>query len=431
MNYKTYSNYKHSNVDWMGEIPTNWNIQKLKFLSQNLDNKRIPISAGDRKEGTVPYYGATGIVDHVEDYIFNEDLLLVGEDGAPFFDKDKNVSFLISGKTWVNNHAHVLKIDQSLILDKLVMHSLNCTDYSLYIKGSTRDKLNQEQLKDIPIIVPPFEEQQYIVDYLDKKENIINEIIIQNEKLISLIEEKRVALINQAVTKGLDYNVPMKNSTIKWIDKIPEHWDIHKIKNLIFFQEGPGLRNWQFTDNGIRVICVTNITERGIDFSKYEKFISEDEYHQMYNHFTVNKGDLLLSSSGNSWGKVAEYVSDETVILNTSTIRINKNRSSDYELNQPFIKWLLQSDYVREQLGLMMTGSCQPNFGPTHLAKVLIALPTPSEQKLIANYLDKEISNINNTIDVIKENIALLEEYKRSLIYHVITGKIDIRSENI
>ena len=119
------------------------------------------------------------------------------------------------------------------------------------------------------------------------------------------------------------------------------------------------------------------------------------------------------------------------MILNTSTIRINKNPSSDYELKQPYIKWALQSDYIREQLGLMMTGSCQPNFGPTHLAKVLIALPTPDEQDEIAKFLDEEIIRINNTIDKIKENISLLEEYKSSLIHHVITGKIDIRGEEI
>ena len=90
-----------------------------------------------------------------------------------------------------------------------------------------------------------------------------------------------------------------KDSNIEWIGEIPEHWDVRKMKNLIFFQEGPGLRNWQFTDDGIKVICVTNITEEGIDFSNYKKFISEEEYKQIYQHFTVNKGDLLLSSSGN------------------------------------------------------------------------------------------------------------------------------------
>ena len=216
-----------------------------------------------------------------------------------------------------------------------------------------------------------------------------------------------------------------KNSYNVWAGNIPEHWQIHKIKNLIFFQEGPGLRNWQFTDDGIRVICVTNITSKGIDFTNYEKFISEEEYKQTYSHFTVNKGDLLLSSSGNSWGKVAEYKDDDTVILNTSTIRINKNPSSDYELIQPYIKWALQSEYIREQLGLMMTGSCQPNFGPTHLAKVSVLMPTLDEQKQIANYLDKKTAKIDETIAKNEELIQLLEEKRVALINQVVTKGLD------
>jgi len=212
-----------------------------------------------------------------------------------------------------------------------------------------------------------------------------------------------------------------KNSNNIWAGKIPIHWEIHKIKNLIFFQEGPGLRNWQFTDDGVRVICVTNITSNGIDFSNYEKFISEDEYKQTYSHFTVDQGDLLLSSSGNSWGKVAEYTDDETVILNTSTIRINKNPTSDYELKQPYIKWALQSEYIREQLGLMMTGSCQPNFGPTHLAKVSILMPTIKEQQQIANYLDKKTAKIDETIAKNERLIELLEEKRTALINQVVT----------
>ena len=212
-----------------------------------------------------------------------------------------------------------------------------------------------------------------------------------------------------------------KNSNNIWAGDVPTHWELHKIKNLIFFQEGPGLRNWQFTDNGVRVICVTNITSNGIDFSNYEKFISEDEYKQIYSHFTVNQGDLLLSSSGNSWGKVAEYNSDETVILNTSTIRINKNPTSDYELEQPYIKWALQSEYIREQLGLMMTGSCQPNFGPTHLAKISILMPSIEEQQQIANYLDKKTAKIDATIAKNEELIQLLEEKRVALINQVVT----------
>ncbi len=430
MSYKTYEYYKDSEILWMEKVPCDWKINRLKFLCVNLDNKRIPISADNRKDGPFPYYGAAGIVDYIDDYIFDDKLVLIGEDGAPFFENGKNVSFIVNGKMWVNNHAHVLKVKEDLILSEFLVHILNCTDYSLYIKGSTRDKLNQDQLNNIPILIPNIQTQESMVSYLDKKTSEIDDNIAKNKELISLLEEKKTALINQVVTKGLDPNVPMKDSGIEWIGEIPEHWEIRKMKNLTFFQEGPGLRNWQFTDYGIRVICVTNITEKGIDFKNYEKFISEEEYKQIYQHFTVNKGDLLLSSSGNSWGKVAQYNDEEIVILNTSTIRINENKDFGSILSQSFIKWSLESETVREQLGLMMTGSCQPNFGPTHLAKVLVPYPTSKmEQNNISKYLDEKIGKLNEIIEKVKNEMCLLEEYKTSLIHHTVTGKIDVRDE--
>ncbi len=160
-----------------------------------------------------------------------------------------------------------------------------------------------------------------------------------------------------------------KDSGVESIDKIPEHWAINKFNRISFFQEGPGLRNWQFTQDGIKVICVTNIVPPNIDFAKYKKCISINEYENTYKHFTVNKGDLLLASSGASWGKVAEYKNDETVILNTSTIRLNENYTK--KVVREFIKWIIQNPYVSEQLSNLLTGSCQPNFGSTHLKQLL------------------------------------------------------------
>ncbi|MBP2044867.1 restriction endonuclease subunit S [Methanobacterium aggregans] len=215
-----------------------------------------------------------------------------------------------------------------------------------------------------------------------------------------------------------------KDSGVEWIGKIPDKWETQKMKNLIFFQEGPGLRNWQFKDEGIRVICVTNITENGINFSNYEKFISEEEYKHSYRHFTVEKGDLLLSSSGNSWGKVAEYLSDEKVILNTSTIRINENLFKK-EVSKKFLKWALQSDSVREQLGLMMTGSCQPNFGPSHLSEAIMCYPNLNEQIHIAYYLDKKTSQIDKTIQKDTRLIELLKEKRTAMINHAVTKGVD------
>jgi type I restriction enzyme S subunit len=207
-------------------------------------------------------------------------------------------------------------------------------------------------------------------------------------------------------------------SGIKEIGDVPTDWIVTKFNRYVYFQEGPGLRTFQFTDEGTKVICVTNITEKGIDFT-YQKFISNEEYLEKYQHFTVQKGDLLLSSSGNSWGKVSEYLDDEKVMLNTSTIRLNTLNNS--RMNKGFIKHILKSELVRRQLDILMTGSCQPNFGPSHLNQLIIPVPTINEQNQIVQFLDEKIDLIDKLISTKERKISLLKEQRTSLINLVIT----------
>lgn len=217
------------------------------------------------------------------------------------------------------------------------------------------------------------------------------------------------------------------NTENQWFRFIPPRWKIRKLVNLIFFQEGPGLRTWQFTADGTRVICVTNITDQGIDFSRLEKFISNQEYQDSYKHFTVRKGDLLLSSSGNSWGKVATYDSNEQVILNTSTIRLNELQQG--EVTKDFLKWYLQSRPCREQLEVLMTGACQPNFGPTHLKQLYIAYPDRPQQKKISGFLESRVTKLDELIRAKVDLVLRLKESQLSLITKAITKGLNSESE--
>ena len=194
---------KDSGIEWIGKIPEGWEVRKTKHLSINLDGKRIPISADMREEGDIPYYGATGILDYVKDYLFNEILLLVGEDGAPFFDKTKIVAYIIKGKSWVNNHAHVLRVNKNVEISWLC-YCLNAIDYSRYIKGTTRDKLNQDELNNIIVITPPLPDQTAIANFLDKATAKIDKTIKLIEKKIKLLEEYKKSLIHYVVTGKVD-----------------------------------------------------------------------------------------------------------------------------------------------------------------------------------------------------------------------------------
>lgn len=213
-----------------------------------------------------------------------------------------------------------------------------------------------------------------------------------------------------------------KSTNLFWIGDIPTDWRLGKFNRVAFYQEGPGLRNWQFTDEGIKVICVTNITEQGINFELLQRHISVDEYESSYRHFTVQNGDYLLSSSGASWGKVAEYKSDEKVILNTSTIRLNTE--DEKKLTRSFLKWMIKSRYVSEQLDILLTGSCQPNFGPTHLRQLYVVYPASTEeQTAIANYLDEKTAQIDSLIEKKQKLIELLKEERKAIINEAVSGE--------
>jgi len=192
---------KDSGIEWLGEIPEGWTVRRLKYVAQNFDNVRVPLSAEERGqvEGSCPYYGATGIIDYVNDYLFDGEYLLIGEDGAPFFSENEDVAFIAKGKFWVNNHAHILKTYENSDI-RFIMHSLNCVDYKEYITGSTRDKLTQSDLSCIVIPLPPLLEQQAIANFLDQKTVRIDELIKKNERLIELLKEYRQALISNVVT---------------------------------------------------------------------------------------------------------------------------------------------------------------------------------------------------------------------------------------
>jgi len=196
---------KDSGVEWIGEIPEHWEIKKVKHALNNLDYRRIPLSSEERgkmSEKTYDYYGASGVIDKVDNYLFDETLILIGEDGANLFSRSTPLAFLAKGKYWVNNHAHILKPKIGSI--DYFVNLLESIDYSIYISGSAQPKLTQEALGNISILLPPIEEQfvigDFVNDVLNEHSKVISMLNIQIEKL----KEYRQALIYEAVTGKID-----------------------------------------------------------------------------------------------------------------------------------------------------------------------------------------------------------------------------------
>lgn len=172
MRKKQYNYYRDQLLSF-DDVEVEW--KTLGELAENLDSKRKPITSGLREAGKIPYYGASGIVDYVKDYIFDGDFLLVSEDGANLLARNTPIAFSISGKTWVNNHAHVLKFD-TYAARRYVEYYLNSIDLTTYISGAAQPKLNKKNLESIRIPNPPPEEKERIVSILDKFDALTNSI---------------------------------------------------------------------------------------------------------------------------------------------------------------------------------------------------------------------------------------------------------------
>jgi type I restriction enzyme S subunit len=196
---------KPSGVEWLGDIPEHWNVSRIKTEFQCLNYRRLPLSGTDRGAMTLrryDYYGASGVIDKVDDYLFDDDLLLIAEDGANLVLRNLPLAIIARGKFWVNNHAHILKPKHgNLEYLAAVMESLN---YVPWISGAAQPKLTQERLMSISICVPPRDEQNAIIQTVKTETSPLQAAVDHAKSEISLLREYRARLISDVVTGKLD-----------------------------------------------------------------------------------------------------------------------------------------------------------------------------------------------------------------------------------
>lgn len=255
--------------------------------------------------------------------------------------------------------------------------------------------ISKNNLKTVLIPLPTLPEQQAIATVLSDIDNLI-----------------------QALEKQITKKLIIKKGVMQMIFTPKEGWRIERLPDICWFQEGPGLRNWQFTKSGIKVINVTNLVNGYLDLSNTDRYISMREFEKMYKHFEIDEGDIVMASSGNSYSKVAIVrKQDLRLVMNTSVIRFKPLKGLDYNYLLTFLK----SNNFKKQIDLLITGGAQPNFGPAHLK--LIHLPVPpkhEEQVQIANV----ISSMDSEIEVLEKKLSKYKLLKRSLIQNLLTGKI-------
>jgi type I restriction enzyme S subunit len=415
---KKYDSYKDSGVEWIGDIPSHWKTIKTYIITKNYDGKRVPLNSEQRSEmgGEIPYWGSGGIVDYINDYIFDEELLLVGEDGSPFFDNYRDVSFYVNEKIWVNNHIHILKTKE-FVNTRFLVKSFNCVEYREYITGSTRDKLTQTDLNRIIHPIPPLSEQSQIVQFLDTKTSQIDSLIEKTQRKIQLLKENRTSLINEVVTKGLNPNVEMKDSGVEWIGEIPSHWfcvGTNKVYHDLGTGTTPTSDNTEYYDeSGHHWITTTDLNE-GIMYDTLTK-ITDKSLEDYPNLRLYPSGSIFISMYGGRIGKLG--VSTFESYCNQSVCVLPKNDKINVKF---YYYWFLGFQELVKNMG---RGGGQPNINKDMIKQFPTVKLSLSEQTEIVSYLDEHTQLIDKTISVEQRRIDTLKEYRQSLISEVVTGK--------
>ncbi len=356
----------------------NWEYKKLGDVCDILDSKRKPVTKSNRKSGIYPYYGATGIQDYVDCYIFDGRYLLVGEDGAKW-GKGDNSAFIIEGKSWVNNHAHILSVHE-YISDVFIRYFLNGTDLNSYITGAVVPKLTQAALVSIPIPVPPLEEQSRIVAELDVLTGIIDK---QNAQL------KELDNLAQAIFYDM-FGDPIENPK-GWEEKPwGELFDTILGKMLDAKKQNPNDAVRSYLGN-------TNVQWFSFDLTALKTMtFSAKELEK----FALRKGDILLCEGGES-GRCAVWEDDNSLVLFQKAI--HRARVKDKALiDSHFIPFVIK--LMREMGGLknFVSKATIEHLTGEKLAQVPIILPPLTLQQSFA----EKIQSIEKQKETIRASIA-------------------------
>lgn len=429
MSFPRYPQYARSQYYWLGEIPSHWSAVKLRYLTMCLDGRRVPLNSSERAErqGEIPYWGANCIVDYLDQALFDEDLVLLGEDGAPFFETTRPVAFYSSGRIWPNNHVHVLR-PRIRGSGQFIAYALNATDYAPFIEGSTRDKLTQSAMNSIPLPWPPELEREVIVSVLDRETAKIDALIAEQQRLMELLQEKRQAVISHAVTKGLNPDVPMKPSGVEWIGNVPAHWDVMQVRRILrrieqgwspeCYSRAADPEEWGIVRSG----CVNH----GVFDPQQNKVLPEALSPRA--EYEIRSGDLLMSRASGSpeiVGSVA-YVSTTRPRLMLSDKIFRLHTASHAE--PTFVGLMFAATHMRSQIERAISGAegLANNLPQSSLRSFMCVMPPPSEQRDIVAWVFSATKALDDLSTDAARAVALLQERRSAVISAAVTGKFQV-----
>lgn len=434
-------NLKESGIQWLGSIPCDWEATKL------LNVLRKPISDGPHEtpdfcEGGIPFISVDSLNDTkgvdlkcCKKYIsqdlydeYNKKTKL--EKGDVLFSKAATIgktAIVGDEKFMVWSPLAVIRVNFKKYHNEYLYYLLNCDELIKHISGmgtyNTQINVGMRSLERAPIPVPPVQEQRIISDFLDQKVSKIDTLIANQQQQIEKLKQYKQSLITEVVTKGLDRNVAMKDSGIKWINKMPIHWDCMKIKHSSWLKGRigwDGLKSSEFIDDGPYLITGTDFVNGSINWDTCvhisESRFNEDEL------LHIHESDLLITKDG-TVGKLAIVKNcPEKVSLNSGVMIIRNTK--EYKYYDKYLYYILQSQQFKEWYERSQNGnSTIKHLYQEQFYNFQFTFPPMEEQIEISSYLDGKIDKTDKLINLHTSKVDKLNQYKKSLIYEYVTGK--------
>lgn len=437
--YKAYTEYRDSGVEWCNKLPLSWKRANLRWLSN--------IYAGGTPSKNIIDYWENGTIPWINSGAVNQGYVIKP---STYISK---AAYHNSSAKWIQRGALVVALagqgktkgmtaqlginttcNQSMAA--IVLHRNKLSRYMYWwltsnyqnirnmAGGDLRDGLNLELLEDIQCPQPGEEECSKISIFLDHETVKIDTLIKKQQQLIELLKEKRQAVISHAVTKGLNPDVPMKDSGVDWLGGVPDHWDVCAIKYIVStpITDGPH-ETPDFIDDGVPFISAEAISSGVIDFNKKRACISTRDHKKFSNKYSPKFNDIYMVKSGATTGiaAIVETHDDFNIWSPLAVIRCN-----DYS-NPYFVINFMRSRPFQTAIELNWSYGTQQNIGMSVIGNLHIARPPVSEAIDIATYLRAKCLKFDELIDIAMMQISIMQERRTALISAAVTGKIDVR----
>lgn len=439
--YKAYGEYKDSGVEWLGEIPGNWgyiSISRMftrikrtghierELLSVYRDYGVIPKSSRDDNnnmpsEDLSPYQ-----LVEINDLVMNKMKAWQGSIAISECEGIVSPAYFVYSPNLIFNDLALPKY-----IHYLLRNSIYITQYLSRSKGIRVNQwdLDPDEFKSIDVLLPTKEEQFQIAAFLDHETAKIDTLIDKQQQLIELLKEKRQAVISHAVSKGLDPDVPMKDSGVEWLGAIPEYWHINKMRYMFSFGKGLTITKENLKDEGIPCVNYGEVHSKfSFEVNPGKNFLKcvNPQYLITSQNSLLNKGDLVFADTSEDIegsGNFTQLVSDDALFAGYHTIIARPHESQ----NSRFYAYLFDCSQLRSQIKYSVKGVKVFSITQAILRAINIWLPSPEEQTQIAAFLDHETAKIDKLIDLQLLQIELLKERRTALISAAVTGKIDVR----